>query len=126
MQPLKDAWSRIRERLKPRVPQDEKSTPEQMKEVIDLAEEFDRLQGLPVWERLVRQMGMEVQAELIEATKYKYEPERQRTHTMRWDAKRELLDNVLGWIDSTQNERTRIIEDFKRAKEEEHQWAGRQ
>jgi hypothetical protein len=122
MQPLKDAWRRIMPRLKPRVPQPEQTTPEQMKEVIDLAEEFDRLQGLPVWEKIVRQMGMEVQTELIEATKFKYEPVRQVAHTTRWDAKRELLDNVLGWIESTQGERDRIIAEFK----ENQQWAGHQ
>lgn len=125
MQPLKDAWSMIRERLKPRTPDPERSTPEQMKEVIDLAEEFDRLQGLPIWERILRQMAMEVQAELIEATKFKYEPNRQTAHTVRWDAKRELLDNLIHWIDSTQNERQRIVDEFKK-ESEERQWAGRQ
>lgn len=87
-----------------------------MKEVIELAEEFDRLQALPVWEKVIRQLGTEVQGELIEATKFKYEPVRQTAHTIRWDAKRELLDSLLGWIDSTQAERTRIIEEFRAMK----------
>lgn len=125
MQPLKDAWSRIRERLGPRTPQPERSTPEQMKEVIELAESFDRLQAMPIWETIVRQMGLEVQTELIEATKYKYEPTRAQVHTVRWDSKRELLDNLLGWIEATQNERTRIINEFKQTREAEP-WAGRQ
>ncbi len=125
MQPLKDAWRRIFPKLRPDVPQSEQPTAEQMKEVIDLAEEFDKLQGFPVWEKIVRQMGLEVQGELIEATKFKYEPVRQVTHTTRWDAKRELLDNLLGWIDSTQAERDRIIQEFKETKGAE-QWAGHQ
>jgi hypothetical protein len=123
MLPLKDAWLRIRGKAVP-PPEPERSTPEQMKEVIDLAEEFDRLQGLPVWEKVVRQMASEVQAEIVEATKYRYEPVRQTAHTVRWDAKREMLDNILGWIEQTQNERTRIIDEFKKAKE--NIWAGRQ
>jgi hypothetical protein len=114
LQPLKDAWSRIRAQFQPKQSQAERSTPEQMKDVIDLAEEFDRLQGLPVWEKVLKQMAIEVQAELVEATKYRYEPVRQMAHTVRWDAKRELLDNVLAWIDATQTERLRIIEEFKR------------
>lgn len=117
MQPLKEVFRR----LIPRAPvpvEDNRPTVEQMRDVIDLADLFDKLQALPVWEKIVRQMGIEVQAELIEATKFKYEPVRQVSHVTRWDAKRELLDNVLGWIDSTQAERNRIIEEFKNAKGE--------
>lgn len=116
MQPLKDVFRRLIPKLRADVPQPEQTTPEQMKAVIDLAEEFDKLQNLPVWEKILRQMGAEVQGELIEATKFKYEPVRQVAHTTRWDAKRELLDNVLGWMEATQNERTRIINDFKEMK----------
>lgn len=117
MQPLKDAWRRIFPRLKPTVPEAEQPTFEQMKEIMDLAGEFDKLQGLPVWEKIIRQLGIEVQGELIEATKFKYEPVRQVTHTVRWDAKRELLDGLLGWIDATQNERDRIIREYKESRE---------
>lgn len=102
---------------RPKPPGPEKPTAEQMKEVIDLAEEFDRLQALPVWEKIVVRAGTEVNAELIEATKYKYEPVRQTTHTVRWDAKRELLDNMLAWMEATQRERQRIIDEFKDLKE---------
>jgi len=101
---------------RPKPPEPEKPTLEQMKEVIDQAEEFDRLQALPVWEKMIKHLGMEVNAELIEATKYKYEPVRQTAHTVRWDAKRELLDNFLGWMESTQRERDRIVEEFREIK----------
>lgn len=117
MLPLKQLFS-ARWRPQRPEPQQEKPTIEQMKEVIDLAEEFDRLQVLPVWEKLVRHMGGEVQGELLEATKFKYEPTRQTAHTIRWDAKRELLDSLLGWIESTQAERTRIVDEFRNMKGE--------
>lgn len=90
-----------------------KDTMEQMRDVIDLAVEFDKLQGLPVWAKVLERMGAEVNGELVEATKFKYEPVKQTTHTIRWDAKRELLDNTLGWIESTQRERDRIVNEFK-------------
>ena len=67
MSTLKDIWTRLRPK-----PEPEKPTYEQMKEQIDLAEQFDRLQGLPVWETIIRRVGLQVQAELNEATKYKY------------------------------------------------------
>src|SRR5258708_4626799 len=94
-------------------PAQEIPTFEQMKEVIDLAEEFDKVQGLPVWEKILRRMGTEVNAELVEATRFKYEPNRQVAHTVRWDGKRELLDNLLGWMEATQRERNRILDEFK-------------
>ncbi|HEX8838473.1 MAG TPA: hypothetical protein VF748_16135 [Candidatus Acidoferrum sp.] len=106
---LKDIWTRVR----PPVQEPEKPTFEQMKEQIELAEQFDRLQHLPVWEAIIRRLGAEVNGELVEAAKYKYEPVRQTAHTVRWDAKREMLDGLLGWMESVQAERNRIIEDFR-------------
>lgn len=105
----------LRGMIRPRAPQPEPEKPtfEQMKEVIDLADEFDRLQAFPVWEKILRRLGTEVNGELVEATKFKYEPQRQSVHTIRWDAKREFLDNTLGWIEATQRERDRIIEEYR-------------
>lgn len=117
MLPLKQLFSARLRNPKPSG-QADKPTYEQMKDVIELAEEFDRLQLLPVWEKVIRHLGMEVQGELIEATKFKYEPVRQTAHTVRWDAKRELVDSLLAWIDSTQAERTRITEEFRAIKGE--------
>jgi hypothetical protein len=117
MHPLKAYLRQLVSRTKPQADQAQTTTVEQMKEVVDLASEFDRLQGLPVWEKIIVHMGTVVQGELVEATKYRYEPTRQVTHTVRWDAKRELLDNVLGWIEATQRERDRIIAEFKESKE---------
>lgn len=105
------AYLRGLTRQKP--PEPELPTFEQMKAVIDLADEFDRLQAIPVWEKILRRLGEEVNGELIESTKYRYEPERQRVHVIRWDAKREQLDNTLGWIEATQRERDRIIEEYR-------------
>lgn len=109
---LKEVLRGMMPRVKPPVP-DERSTYDQMKEVIDLAEEFDKLQVMPIWEKILRRMGADVNSELLEAARFKYEPVRQTTHTVRWDAKRELLDDVLAWIEATQRERDRIIQDFK-------------
>lgn len=106
---IKDIWTRVR----PARQEPEKPTYEQMREQIELAEMFDHLQRLPVWEAIIRRLGAEVNSELVEAAKYKYEPTRQSAHTIRWDAKRELLDGLLGWMESVQAERERIIEDFK-------------
>jgi hypothetical protein len=119
MQQLKDAYRRMFPRVKA-PPIEEKPTLEQMKEVIDQADEFDKLQLLPVWEKILKRLGAEVQAELVEATKFKYEPVRQTAHTVRWDAKRELLDNLLGWMESTQVERERIIEEFREMRNGRH------
>jgi hypothetical protein len=119
MQRLKEAYRSIFPAVKaPAV--EEKPTLEQMKEVIDLADEFDKLQHLPVWEKILKHLGAEVNSELIEATKFRYEPVRQTAHTVRWDAKRELLDGMLGWIESTQNERERIIEEFREMRNGQH------
>lgn len=118
MLPPKEAFRRMFPRLRAQQPPaPEKATYEQMQEVIDLAEEFDKLQHLPVWEKILRRQGAEVNSELVEATKYKYEPVRQTAHTVRWDAKREMLDNLLGWMESTQAERDRIIEEFREMKQ---------
>lgn len=119
MQRLKEAYRSIFPRVKPPA-EDARPTLEQMKEVIDQADEFDKLQNLPVWEKILRHLGTEVNAELIEATKFKYEPIRQTAHTVRWDAKRELLDGLLGWIESTQQERTRIIDEFRGMRDGQH------
>ena len=104
-------------RMKPQPEPGQATTIEQMKEVVDLASEFDRLQGLPIWEKIVLHMGTEVQSELMEATQFKWEPARAQIHTCRWDAKRELLDNTLGWIAATQKERDRLIHEFREQKE---------
>jgi len=111
MERIKDLYRTF---IRPPAPQpDNRPTYEQMRDVIELAEEFDRLQGTPVWEKILKKLGAEVNGELVEATKFKYEPQRQVTHTVRWDAKREMLDGILGWMESMQRERDRIIEEFR-------------
>lgn len=93
--------------------QADKETLEQLKEVIDLADQFDRLQALPIWEKVIRHLGEHVQAALLEQSKHIYNPEMGRIcHTI-WNAKREAVDDLLGWIDATQRERDRIVEEYK-------------
>lgn len=100
--------------------QREKTTAEQLKEVIETAEQFDALQRMAGWEKILLHFGTEVQGELLESTKYKYEPERQRVHVIRWDAKRELLDSAIGYIESLQGERDRILAEYKGERNNEH------
>lgn len=98
-------------RKKPEEP--EVSLLDQLKEQIDLAEEFDTLQSLPGWEKVLRFMGAEVNSELMDATRNKFEPIKQTVHVTRWDAKRELLDKMQAYIESAQSERNRIVDEYK-------------
>jgi hypothetical protein len=98
---------------RPKQPEPEKPTYEQMKEVIDLAEMFDALQRLPVWERILRFLGAEVNSALIEQSKCLFDAEQGRVRHLIWNSKRGLLDDMLGWIEATQAERDRIMVEFK-------------
>jgi hypothetical protein len=91
----------------------EKPLIEQLKEQIDLAEEFDRLQALSGWEKVARFMASEVNGELTEATRFKLDQEKQAIIVNRWDAKRELLDKTIAYMESAQRERDRIVEEYK-------------
>jgi hypothetical protein len=84
-----------------------------MKEQVDLAIEFDRLVGLPGWEKVLRHAAAEVNDEIAEVTKHPYAPEIQRIGVIRWDAKRALLDSIIGYIESTQRERDRIVKELQ-------------
>lgn len=90
-----------------------KSDFEQMKALIERAEQFDALQRTTGWEEILRHMGAEVQNTLIEATNLKHDREHRLMLCDMWDAKRELLDSVQAYIDSTQKERDRIIREYK-------------
>jgi hypothetical protein len=116
VQPLKAYIRALVSRVRPAADPGQPSTLDQMKEVIDLAGEFDRLQAIPVWEKIVAHLGTSVVITLDEAVKFKFEPERMTPYVIRWDAKRELVDNLLGWIEATQKERDRIIAEFKETK----------
>jgi hypothetical protein len=107
----------LKKRLR-RPPEAEKPTLEQLKDQIELAEQFDKLQNLPIWQKLLERMALEVNGELTESTKYIYDPVRQTAHVVRWCAKRELLDNTLGWIDGVQLERDRIVAEFTKEQED--------
>lgn len=91
----------------------EQSTEEQLRQVIKKAEEFDKLVALPGWEDVLRHMGSEVNGELIEGCNKKYDRESRLMHCDMWQAKRELLDSTLAYIESMQAERDRILEQFK-------------
>lgn len=91
---------------------------EQMKEVIDAAQDFDKLVVMPGWERACKFMVGEVNSEIAEATQYKYETSRQAVHVTRWDAKRELLDGLYGYINSMQRSRDEIVSQYRRGDED--------
>ena len=111
---VKDVVRGVLPRAKP--PEPEKPTWEQMKEVVDLAEEFDRLQALPVWEKVLSRLALGMNAELLEAANKKYDRVLRMMHCDMYHAKREALDDLQGWIEATQRERDRIIEDFRGAR----------
>lgn len=90
-----------------------KPSSEEMREVIDAALDFDKLVVMPGFERACKFLVAEVNREISEATQYKYEPERQRVHVIRWDAKRELVDGLMGMINSIQTSRDQIVEQYK-------------
>lgn len=115
MKTLKETIRGLLPRVKP--PEPEKPTYEQMKEVIDLAEMFDKLQHLPVWEKILRFLGAEVNSALLDQSKCIFDAEQGRIRHLIWNSKRGLLDDMLGWIESTQMERDRIMGEFK---EREH------
>ncbi len=91
----------------------EKPLLEQLKEQIDLAEEFDTLQSLSGWEKVARFMAAEVNATLVEATRAELDPARQAILVNQWNAKRQLLDKTIGYMESAQNERDRIVDEYK-------------
>jgi hypothetical protein len=108
---LKETLRGMIGRAKP--PEPEKPTYEQMKDVIDLAEMFDKLQGTPVWEKILRFLGSEVNSALLDQSKCLFDAEQGRVRHLIWNSKRGLLDDMLGWIESTQRERDRIMGEFK-------------
>lgn len=105
--------SQLLNRLLRKKPEPEKSLIEQLKEQIDLAEQFDTLQALPGWEKVLRFMGAQVNSTLAEATQAEYDPAKQAIFVNQWNAKRELLDKTIAYMESAQNERDRIVEEYK-------------
>ena len=95
-----------------------KPSAEEMKEVIDAALDFDKLVVMPGFERACKFLVAEVNREIAEATQFKYEPERQRVHVIRWDAKREMIDGMMGMISSIQRSRDEIVEQHRTQRNE--------
>ena len=91
----------------------DESVVEQVRKVIELAEQFDKLQAMPGWETVLRHMAADINAALAQASINTYEPEKQRIAVVRWGAKRELLDDVQSFIESQQAERDRIVAEHK-------------
>ena len=96
----------------------EKSIFEQQKEVIDAAEEWDRLTTFPAWTKALRFMAEEVNATLVESTKHVGDPAKMMWLVNEWNAKRQLLDNLQAQIESDMRERDRIVAEYKEIQRE--------
>lgn len=86
--------------------------------MIEKAEMFDRLVREPGWEDALRYMANMVQVEIASATQHQFEAELCRVYCMRWNAKRDLLDGVVGYIESIQRSRDEIVDQFRKEKED--------
>lgn len=112
---LKRFWQR------PQPPEKAKTTLEEAKEIINLAEQFDKTIFDPGFEKLLAFMGQQINNELLGATEKPFEPEMQRVHVVRWDAKRDLLDSALAYVESIRKSRDEIVEQFRSRPEESHE-----
>jgi hypothetical protein len=110
---MMEAFNSLIRDIKRRLREPDKSIFDQQKEVIDAAEEFDRLTAFPAWIKALRYMAEEVNGTLVEATKHEGDPSIMMWEVVRWNAKRQLLDNLQGMIQSTLAERDRIVEEYK-------------
>ena len=109
-------WGTVLQKIK-RQFQPDQSIFEQQREVIERAEKFDRLTALPVWVEVLQFMAEDVNGTLAESTKHKADPANMMWGVVRWDAKRELLDQLQAWIDSTLRERDRIVQEIRETNE---------
>lgn len=103
-----------------RISSTERSTVEEQKEIIDKAEKLDQVIDLPGWEEICRYMVSEVQANISQATRLPNLSKRQQAEVIRWNAKRELLDGTLGWIESIRRSRDEIVEQYRNLQGEQN------
>lgn len=94
-------------------PEEAKATVEEMKGIIDDAVEFDKLAATAGWSKVNRFVMQHIDNSIIEATEKKYEPSIQAVLVTRWDAKRELWDGLIGYMQGVQKSRDAIVEEFK-------------
>lgn len=92
---------------------------EQEKEILELAALFDRLTKEPGWEKALLFMAKDVNNQLYEATNKKYERDHRLMLCDMWQAKRELLDGVQGYIDSILKSRDDILSQIRQQAERE-------
>jgi hypothetical protein len=87
------------------------SIEDQYREVSSLASQFEQLQRMPGWEKLLKFLVNEVNGELLEAANKKYDREGRLMHCDMWHAKREFLDAAIAYMDSTIAERDRLVKE---------------
>lgn len=96
-----------------------KPTAEQMKDVIDLAGEFDDVVKRPGFTKILEFMAREVQNEIASSTQKRYDPEAMRVDVIYWNAKRDLLDSLQAYILDIQRNRDEIVSQFRKSKEQD-------
>lgn len=78
---------------------------EEQEKIKAVAGEYDALVSLPAWDRVLQFMAGRVNDKIIEATKTEMVND-----VVKWNAKRELLDDVIHEVESTRRMRTEILE----------------
>ena len=99
---------------------------EEEERILAQALRFDELSRLPAWKEVLEHAIDRVNSEIIRATEQPRDdyfvdwPEIQRIHIIRWNAMRELVDHVRGYVDGAIAERDRLLKE----RELEREYAG--
>lgn len=113
MQPPTKLWNQVKSVFKPRPSPEEENA-----QCIALAEQLDKLVSQPGWEKVLEHAAERVNRTISEAaTTDVTNPYHQTIHVIRWNAQRELLDEVLNFVQSTRKQRDEI-QSLKREEEE--------
>lgn len=113
MQPPTKLWKSIRSVFTP-----QQSPEEENQKCIVLAERLDKVVAQPGWENILEHMAERVNRTISEAaTTDVTNPYHQTIHVIRWNAQRELLDEVLNFVQATRKQRDEI-QSLKREEEE--------
>ena len=91
----------------------QKTDVESMKEIVELAEQFDEVIDRPGYRKILEFMAKEVTQAISDATTYMYEPDRARIQVCIWNAKRDLLDSAMAYVQGIRNSRDEIVSQFK-------------
>lgn len=106
--------------------QHEQTILEEQNRIIELAGKFDALVVASGWNTIVEHLSDHVNNSIAEAaTADPLNPQQQTLHVLRWNAKRELLDSALNYINETRKERDRILEERTKEGQERDEYISR-